>query len=173
MSKELMEMSGLPNFIYIRGNLTTQPYYKELSNDNYLTKFFVTTAEQKHNSKTGGWYIKKNNFTVNFFGEEYYRYSKTAGADKGMRIEALGNFDLNRSKLKNGQTRYHANIEGTELRLNDDDDVSRLEDFLYPEIAEDEETESDAGNKPMTREEKKDDVLKRFRERHLNTKKHQ
>ena len=164
VNNELMEISGLSNFIYIKGNMTAEPYYKELKNDSYLSKFFVTVSEQKINNKTGGTYYKKDTFAVTFFGKEFHRYALEYGAGTGMKIEVMGNFYINTTKLKNGNVRYHPNIEGVELRLDDADSIARIdmpELWLTeePEVAEDEDK-----SKPVSKEDKRDDVLRRFRE---------
>ena len=63
---EIAAESKLTNALYLNGNLTVDPFYKELGKNNYLTKYIITVGEKKTNRKTGGTYIQRDTFTSYF-----------------------------------------------------------------------------------------------------------
>jgi len=169
--EDMRDLSQLTNMIYLKGNLTTDPFYKIFGEkeDAHMVKFMITVSEMKMNNKTGGSYFKKDSFSATFFGKEYYWYAWNNGAVAGVKIELLGVFSLDKKKLKNGLIRHYANIKGIELRVDEDEKVivPKLVVIEESEIASDldaDEPEAiEIEEASDVNEDKKAEFIKRFK----------
>ena len=161
--------------IILKGNLTADAYYKEIKGKSkWMTRLLVTTGSKRQGNNNGGWYWSKQVFSCIFWGVDFMRYIKREGGYMGFKVEITGEFQLKKEKQKNGFYKYHANVMGESIRIEDSPLVALL---VLDEAPAKEPVEAEAPGEPqlkvlveedkatpkISRDEKREEVLERFR----------